>query len=368
MTRNTPSRTPAFANAPAAALAAVLVALAGCTAGTHGAKDVGLGGDQGPVLYLNVTVNNQTYRYSSAGDDGGGSPSGSVSGSVTPGGNGTVQGNATSGNSTAQGNATAGNGTATATGTYGNASAGNGGMGGMPGVPSGPAPLDVRVEIGVAGLEEDLPVSWTFDWGEAAGTAGNGSSANATASPGAAPQQARESGSQLPTRLEHTFTQAGHHTMSFGLKVASDAKDKLDAGDPKDKVKTLTAAVHVQGEVPSGPQPGSFLGNQTDLFSGSALAAVPPMCGALDTFEWKLNETYGGNASVVQRVLVNSTSDGTGEVTLTLRDANGTELASGGAIDLEDTFPPGAYTIEVEACPSANLDYEVTAVGQHFAK
>lgn len=368
-----------------AASVALLVALAGCTAGTgDGAK--GLDGDEArPVLYLNVTANGQTHRFSTdqlGGGDGedGGSASGTVSGSVTPGGNGTVQGNATSGNSTAQGNATAGSGSATATGTYGNASAGNGGAGGMPGMPSGQAPLDVTVEIGASGLAEDLPFDWTFEWGDAFSTSGTGTSANATASPGAAPQQAREEGTSLPARLQHTYTAAGQHTMAFGLKL-KEKVDDLDVGGKGGKgsddnhggdaagkaVQTLRATVDVQGQVPSGPEPGSFLGNQTDTFSGSALAAAPPVCGVLDTFDWKLNETFGTDASVVERVLITAEADGTGDVTLTLRDANGTTVASGGSIDQEGPFPPGAYAIEVEACPAANLEYAVTAVGQHFA-
>jgi hypothetical protein len=373
---------PRSPHALSAALAALLaaLALAGCTAGTGtGAKHHDADVDQGPVLYLNVTVGNQTYRYSTdqlggAGDNGS-SPSGSVSGSVTPGGNSTVQGNATSGPSSAQGNGTAGNGSATATGTYGNASAGNGGLG-VPGdgMPGGPAPLDVRVELGAARLPADLPADWTFSWGDAAATAGGNASANATASPGAAPQRAREQGSTLPATLTHTFVSAGHYQVAFGLKVAKGATDKAadkvgeKAGEADSGVKTLRAAVHVTGAKPSGPAPGSFLGNQTEQFTGSTLASVPPVCGVLDSFKWKLNETYAGSPSAVQRILVNASSDGTGEVTLTLRAANGTALASGEAIDEQGDFPPALYTIEVEACPAADLSYEVTAVGQHFAK
>jgi hypothetical protein len=344
-----------------AALAVAAVALAGCTAGTKGGAKLGADDEPLPVLYLNVTVGNQTYRFSSdsLGGGNGSSPSGSLSASAS-GTSGSVQGNATSGNSTAQGNATAGNGTTSATGTFGNMSAGNGGSGGsggLPGgVPGGPAPLDVRVEAGVSGLEADLPVTWTLSWGDAAGTQGGNASANATASPGAAPQQARETGSSLPARLQHTYTAAGRHEIAFALQAAGAAE------------RTVSAGVVVQGSVPSGPAPGSFLGNQTQTFTGSALAAVPPVCGVLDTFEWKLNETFGGNRSVVQRVLVDATSEGTGDITLTLRDANGTEVASGGSIDTEGKFPPATYRIDVEACPAADLDYEVTAVGQHFAR
>jgi hypothetical protein len=366
--------TPRFPNAPLAALAALLVALAGCTAGT---KD-GAGGlgdqDRRPVLYLNVTVDGQTYRYSTdqlgAGGNGTGTATGTVTGSVTS-GTGSVQGNATSGNTTAQGNATAGSGSATATGTYGNGT-GPGGTGGTGGTPSGQAPLDVRVEIGASGLPKDLPFNWTFEWGDAASTSGNGTSANATASPGAAPQQAREQGSTLPASLQHTYTRPGTHQMVFGLQLAQragDVDDALDA-DGGPALQTLRAAIDVQGGGPGGvPEPGSFLGNQTDTFGGSALASAPPLCGTLDTFEWRLNETFGGNASEVQRVTVGAFANGTaGDITLTLRHQNGTEVASGSAIDREGTFPPGSYAIEVEACPAVDLEYTVVAVGQHFAR
>jgi hypothetical protein len=357
-------------------LAAITVAalLAGCTAGTNDAVK-GLGdAANGPVLYLNVTANGQTYRFSTA-DLGHGAPGGNASAGASGTGAG-AGGNATAGNSTAQsgGNATAGSGSASASASYtyaGNGTGSGSGAGapggGMPGMPSGKAPLDVTIELGAARLPKDLPVNWTLDWGEAAATQGSGSSANASANPGAARQPAMEQGIALPAHLQHKFTTAGHHEMVLSLlgKLDSAKGAGNGVGQAAQAVKTLTAAVQV---TPSGPSPGSVLGNQTDRFKGSSVASAPPLCGVLDSFLWTLNSTFKGAPSVVQRIVITANATGTGDITLTLRDGNGTALASGGSIDQKGAFPAGKYTIDVEACPTANLSYTVDALGQHVAR
>jgi hypothetical protein len=345
------------------ALAAALVAmaLAGCTAGsddpTDGLDD--LGADGGPTLYMNVTANGETHRFSSKdlpgigggddGDDEGDDGSDVDANATSSSGTVTASGNATAGNGTAQGNATASNGTAT--GSAGGGPAG----GGTPGVPSGDAPLDVVVELGASGLPEDELVNWTVRWGDAASaTVGNGS-AQGSANGTAARQQAQESGSSLPMRLQHTYGAAGRYDLSFAVTVAGQAIDTL---------RTVVAAGEGSASMPSGTP----LGNETKQFTGS-FAFSDPLCeiGGSEEFEWPFNGTFNGTPSQVQRILVTAEAEGVADLTLTLVDGNGTELASGPQLDETGPFPPGAYKLVAESCGSANASFVVTAVQEHVS-
>ena len=343
-----------------------LLALAGCTAGSDDATDaLDGGGADGPTLYLNVTADGQTHRFSTAdlpggsGDDEGGAGDDGDGGAdveanaTSSSGTVTASGNATAGNGTAQGNATAGNGTA-----QGNATAGNGTEGGgMGGVPSGDAPLDVVVEIGASGLPEDELVNWTVRWGDAASaTAGNGS-AQGSANGTAARQQAQESGSSLPMRLQHQYTSAGRHDLSFAVTVAGQAIDTL-----------RTVVVVADGSGAGSMPAGSPLGNKTEEFTGS-FAFSDPLCGigGSEEFDWTFDETFNGTPSAVQRIVVTAETEGVADLTLTLVDENGTELASGPELDETGPFPAGLYTLIVESCGSANASFVVTAVQDHVS-
>lgn len=343
------------------ALAAALVAmaLAGCTAGSDDPTDglEGLGADGGPTLYMNVTANGETHRFSTkdlpggSGDESDDEGDGSDvdANATSSSGTMTAQGNATAGNGTAQGNATASNGTAT--GSAGGGPAGNG----TRGVPSGDAPLDVVVELGASGLPENELVNWTVRWGDAASaTAGNGS-ANATGNGTTARQQTQESGSSLPMRLQHTYGAAGRYDLTFAATVAGKAVETL---------RTVVAA----GDGPASLPSGTPLGNETKEFTGS-FAFSDPLCeiGGSEEFEWPFNGTFNGTPSQAQRILVTAEAEGLADLTLTLVDGNGTELASGPQLDETGPFPPGVYTLVAESCGSANARFVVTAVQEHVS-
>lgn len=358
MNRTTLDRTPTWALAIAGAFA--LLALSGCTAGSDDPADAldGLGGDGAPTLYLNVTANGETHRFSTKDLPGGGVDGEEEDGdgadvdanATSSSGTMTAQGNATAGNGTAQGNGTASNGTVT-----GNAGGGPGkSSGGMPGVPSGDAPLDVTVEIGATGLPKDELVNWTVRWGDAAAAVGNGS-ASATANGTAAQHKLQESGSTLPARLTHTYSSGGRYDLTFAVQVAGQALDTL---------RTVVAVADGEASLPSGTP----LGNLTEAFEGSVLVSAPLLCnGGTEEFEWILNSTFNGTPSAVQRIVVTAESDGLADLTLTLVDENGTEVASGAEIDEEGPFPAGAYTLVAESCGTANARFVVTAVQEHVS-
>lgn len=332
-----------------------LMALAGCTAGSDDpTDDLDLGADGGPVLYLNVTANGETHRFSTkdlgaSGEDGEDDDGSDVDANATSSsGTVTAQGNATAGNGTAQGNATAGNGTSANSTASGSS---------VPGLPSGDAPLDVTVEIGATGLPEDELVNWTVRWGDAASASVGNGSANATGNGTAARQQLQESGSTLPMRLQHTYASGGRYDLTFVVTVAGQALDTL-----------RTAVVVADGDGTGSLPAGSPLGNKTEEFTGS-FAVADPLCqlGGSEEFDWVFDPTFNGTPSEVQRIVVTAETDGFGELTLSLVDENGTELASGPELDEMGPFPAGAYTLVAEACGSADASFVITAVQEHVS-
>src|SRR5688572_5540983 len=117
--------------------------VSGCASSGGDAEDPdhdALSLEAAPVLYLNLTVGNETHLFSTAS-------AGSISG---PAGNASTTTTVTS---TATGNATAGNGTA------GNATD-DGALGGK-------VPLDVSATLGATGLPAGASVGWTLDFGDA---------------------------------------------------------------------------------------------------------------------------------------------------------------------------------------------------------
>lgn len=208
-------------------VAALLLAsvLAGCSSG-NGKEGSGEAATA-PVLYLNVTVGAETFRYTSAPSNG----TSSASATVTVGGTATGTGSASAtGTASAGGNATKGN------ATKGNATSPKGNQ-----TVSGEAPLNVTVALGGTGLPESF--TWTLDWGDGGNATGNlsatlsvSASASGTGAPaGNASAKAnrtaagQESGSKLPARLNHTYTAAGNHTIRFTLTPADGAATRVSA-------------------------------------------------------------------------------------------------------------------------------------------
>lgn len=353
-----------------AVLAALSVALAGCTAGSDDPTDaIELGGDSDtPTLYLNVTAGNQTYRFTSddLGGPGGDGPGGGSANATfsTSSGSVTAQGNASAGNGTAGGNGTASNGTVS-----GNAGGGDGtGASAFPpGIPSGDAPLDVTVQIGASGLPDDVDLSalnWTLKWGDAASTSGGNSSAQASANGTAAMRQAQESGSSLPASLRHTYTTAGQHRMSFGLSAA---RESLGS------VGTLVAV----GEGVPMIEPGTVLGsvpfNATgDLPAANPLTDCDPEGG--ETFPWTFADQLNGTPAEVSELNLSLDSSGmVYDVDLFLFAPNGTEIGSAdgsGAdklLELTGPFVPGDYVVRVVGCVSGGGEFILEGAATYVA-
>jgi hypothetical protein len=353
-----------------AILAALSLALAGCTAGSDDPTDVlEVGGDSDtPTLYLNVTAGNQTYRFTSddlgapGGDGGGGSANATLtqsSGTVT------AQGNASAGNGTAGGNGTASNGTVS-----GNAEGGGNGTGssGFPrGIPSGDAPLTVTVQVGASGLPDEADLSalnWTVEWGDAASTSGGNASAQASGNGTAARQQAQQSGSSLPASLSHTYTAAGQHRMVFGLAAA---------GESLGAVGTLVAV----GDGPPMFTPGTLLGsvpfNATgDLPAANPLTDCDPEGGEM--VPWTFLDQLNGTPAEVSELNLSLQSSGmVYDVDLYLFAPNGTEIGSddgSGAdkvLELAGPFAPGDYVVHVVGCISGGGEFVLEGAATYVA-
>lgn len=177
----------------------VAAALAGCSDKKDDDGDGAGTSTTGPagsaaVLYLNLTLGNQTFSFQSGANatgHGGHGGSASASSSTGPAGNGTAAGNAT------------GNATGNSTG------------------PSGTAPVAVTATLGAKGLGAGA-VRWTLDFGAGGNaTAGNGT-ANGT-SPG------RATGSSLPATANHTYAEPGDYNVTFVVQAGNRTVDTVKA-------------------------------------------------------------------------------------------------------------------------------------------
>jgi hypothetical protein len=190
--------------------AAVVLSLlfAGCTSSTSGGTDVDeeshddLGLAAAPVLYLNLTIGNDTHRFTSADAA---APSGASGSNGTT----TIASNSTS----AASNATAGNATA------GNATAGN-----STDTPGGDAPLAVSVTLGASKLAAGKNATWQLDFGaspavaDGNGTAGNGTAGNATADNATESAPSVANGTKLPGEAGFTYTEPGTYEIEYVLR------------------------------------------------------------------------------------------------------------------------------------------------------
>jgi hypothetical protein len=184
-----------------------MAALSGCADKKASAAAADDHGDEAnaAVLFLNLTIGNQTFAFSSS------SLTGNATGHATHG----ATGSATTTNTTASANTTAGNKTAA-----GNAT--------VPSGPSGPAPLNVSVTLGARNLPEgDDAVSWRLafdDAGKVAAPAGN-ATGNGTGAKASGPAN----GTTLPATVQHTYESAGLHNLTFTLLAGNTTLGTLRA-------------------------------------------------------------------------------------------------------------------------------------------
>lgn len=190
----------------------VLSALSGCTSGDgDGDKEADLlASDEAaaPVLYLNLTVGDRTYAFTT-GASGNGTGSGSASASATA---ANATGNSTSGGA---GNGTAGNATGNAT------DAGSDG-------PAGLAPLNVTAQVGASGLPAGA-VRWELDFGDGDGAADGNATGNSTgnSTDGGNGTAARRTGGSLPATEEHTYLEPGTYNVTLSVRVANGTAQTL---------------------------------------------------------------------------------------------------------------------------------------------
>lgn len=320
----------------------LLSLLAGCS----GDKD----GDGGPthddlsvpgsttVLYLNMTVGNETFRFSST-DAPANATHHASTGTTT-----VASAPSTTGNSTAaKGNATKGNATGNLT------------------QPGGNLPLNVSLTLGAKGLPAGKAITWTVGFGDGRAGPGNatGSSGNKTAGNSSATPDAN--GTKLPAMANHTYTAPGTHAIVFVVRQGSTA------------LATLRTGIIVSNGTgtPSGPVPGTSLGQATIhedgviLFGGTE--ADCDQIGSVDIL-WSINATVDGAPVSVSHLLVHLTGSLTAadlDVVVLTPDGDSLGNTDGDAGDSDETvdaagpFPPGDYTVHIAACAALNGSYTV---------
>lgn len=188
----------------ALALFALLLAasLAGCSGSKEPAPSIQPGHDDlalappAPVLTLNVTIGNATYRFTSEDLASTRPAARSSSGTVT-----------VSSSATASG---AGNGT-------GNATAGAGGNGTA--MPEGPAPLNVTFELGASRLTNKSGLRWHLAASPMANSTGN-----ATGDP----SSAARAGMSLPATVASTYNETGTYRVAYSLHLGNTTAQTLE--------------------------------------------------------------------------------------------------------------------------------------------
>lgn len=303
----------------AVGVAFVALALAGCTSGggdgdvLQAARDAAASGDL--VLYLNLTIDGQTYRFSSSDP--------TATPNLSP--------------------------------------------------PAAPPPLHVNATLEARGLPDGsgADLQWTLDWGDSGGTAGGAGNssaggANATASGGSIPLRPtglNGTGADLPARVSHTFTEAGRHRIQAALAVA------------QEKVSGLQVPVTVGGNATPEIPPGTELGREPFSEEG-ALPMGLPGCGSEGVdLPWAFNASVNGTPAEVSRIaLTLATSGMARETGLQVLDGNGTVVAeadgsseAGQVLDAAGPFPPGAYTVRVLGCATVSGSYAVDGEATYVA-
>jgi hypothetical protein len=304
------------------AVAFAAATLAGCAAGNDDsaadalqeALDAVESGDL--VLYLNVTVGNQSYHYSSA------DPTNVPAPPALP--------------------------------------------------PSGDAPLVVAVSLEAKGLPDAGDLEWSLDWGEALAANGTENStsadANASAVQPSQPPQPPETGTpdDLPASLQHTYADNGQFPLSFVLALA------------EDKIESVGTTIDVGGANAGGFAPGTVLG--TDPFNATGSLPFGPGLGGScasegsEEFPWTFNATFNQTPAQVQQILLQLDAAASGaEAALAFVAPNGTVIAeeqgSGGqaSLDLSGPFQAGAYVVRVQGCAIAEGDFRIDGEATYVA-
>lgn len=265
------------------ALLAAALLLTAVVAGCFGGGDDDDGADPGaasstgtstaptpsPILLLNVTIGDQTYRFTSE-DLASSRPAAlSSSGTVTVSSTNSTSGDAT-GNAT--GNATAGNQTAT---------------------PTGPAPLNVTFELGASRLTNVSGLRWTL---------GNSPRSNETPE---APENSTENatwnataktGMTLPAVVEQTFNASGTYEVVYALRLGNGTPERLQV-----TIIVSNGTANVTAEKPL-PDPATFeMGATAGCVSEVTCLSreLGPGGSGIDGHWIELTEAYWGFAFVV---------------------------------------------------------------------
>ncbi len=250
--------------------------LAGCSDGGDDDPE-GDAAMAAPVLYLNVTADGQTYRYTSGSAGGNATGSASASASVSVSATGTTTASAGGNASAPKGNATKGD------------------------APGGEAPLNVSVTLGASGLPASF--TWTLDFGDSKGGGSNGTSTATTTGTGSATgtasgtttgtatgtatgnatgtttgakangTQGGQSGSKLPATVRHTYTAAGNHTIRFTLTPTGGS-----AVDVRTTVRVTAPALNGTGNQ-TGNQTGAPPPEVTHFEFGETLGCTGDLVG-----------------------------------------------------------------------------------------
>lgn len=291
------------------------------------------------VLLLNVTVGNETFRFTSGNLS---LPPGSA-------GNGTTT--VASGNSTtaAAGNATAGSGNATAD----------------PGMPSGPAPLNVTFELGAQQLTNKSGLRWSLAARNLAAAASN-ATGNATGNSSAA--EGTATGMTLPATVDRTYNESGAYEVTYSLQRGNKTLATLDVTVT---VANGTATVQAPVDIPFTVEGTITLGTQGNNGCGAT--------GSIDIgeHEWDLTAVSSITKIVVHMDLGSTNVDSD----IYLLDPAGVEI--GGSEDfnqpgvgsgsptedfeVEGPLPPGLYSFLVTGCVGIEAEYTITATASALA-
>ena len=343
-----------------ALLAAALVmtaGLAGCS-GKKASGDVSAAAAAAaPVLFLNVTVGNHTYPYTSA-----------HAVPIKP--SGVTMATPSSG---APGNATASHSASNSSAAMGNMTHGNMTMGmDNASAPSGHAPLNVSVAFRASGIAAGKALSWMFDFGDGNVT---GTLANATPTASAASSAASSASSsanqttgnhtagnhtagaaagattKLPGMLDHTFTAVGTHNMTLTLRVAGLAPVTLTAPI----TVTAAMAMNATNATAYGPPPDPI------TLTGTITGVEGEPGDDTQTFDLKVPV----KTMTLTMVFDDTTGQGAPDLDWSIKGPGG-ETGGGSNSGNEDpaVFAKptlGTWTITITPFVAVETDYTITA-------
>ena len=289
-----------------------------------------------PILYLNVTIGEQTYRFASDDLASRPAPATGSNGSVTI---SSSNSSTASAGANATGNATAGNATET---------------------PSGPAPLDVGFELGARRLANTTGLRWTLGEADAAGAKGNatgnatGGSGNATGN--ASAEAGAATGQSLPATVDRTYNTTGTYQVVYVLRAGNDIVERLNV--------TIIVSGNGSANVSAGrPLPDVLHFEYPESFgcAGDVATCVSreggPDASGIDGFWQELDDRYWGLGFAV-------TGGAAGDSDCQAFDADQNNLGdfSNGGSECTGVLPDGtAYLFLYSyAAPSLGLTLDFT--------